>query len=82
MKLLHLGKDGIVATGRILVIAGAESAPIRRLVRWAEQRGWVIDLTCGRKRKAVIVLDTGHLVLASQSPEALGREWENTLEGG
>ena len=73
MKLLYLGKDGVIAAERILVITGVESAPIKRLVRWAEERGKVIDVTCGRKRRAVIVLDTGHLVLASQSPEAVSR---------
>jgi len=79
MKLLRLGKDGVIAAERILVITGAESAPIKRLVRWAEERGKVIDVTCGRKRKAVIVLDTGHLVLVSQTPEALSQALASAL---
>jgi regulator of extracellular matrix RemA (YlzA/DUF370 family) len=65
-----VGKGGVVAVDRVLVVAQASSAPIRRLVE-AVGRDRVVDLTFGRPRQAVVVLDSGHVVLASMDPKAL-----------
>lgn len=84
-KLVPVGFKGGVAAGRIVAIANPKSAPIKRMVRGAGQEGVLIDLTYGRRRKTVIFLDSGHLVLAALDPEAIAdrlgeeREWS---EGG
>jgi hypothetical protein len=69
-KWIKVGKGGIVVADRVVAIARADSAPIRRLVE-AVGRGQVVDLTFGRPRRAVAVLDSGHVVLISLTPETL-----------
>ena len=71
LELIHVGFSGAVAANRILVIASPGTAPIKRLIRSANQRGLTINMTHGRKTKAAIVLDTGHVVLAALQPETI-----------
>lgn len=71
MELLHVGFGGTVAAERILAVCAPDSSPIRRLIRQAKDKGAVIDLTYGRKVKAVIVLDTGHVALVALQPETI-----------
>jgi len=70
-ELLHIGFGGMVAANRILAIISPDSAPVRRLIRRAKQNGTSIDMTYGRKTKAVLVLDSGHIALASIQPETI-----------
>lgn len=82
--LIHVGFKGMVAAGRIVAVANSNSAPIKRMVRGARQEGTLIDLTYGRKRRAVIFLDSGHLALAAIGPEAIAarlRKERRQLEG-
>lgn len=69
-RWIVVGKGGILAIDRVVAVARANSAPIRRLVE-AVGRERVVDLTFGQPRRAVVVLDSGHVVTVSLSPEAL-----------
>jgi hypothetical protein len=64
--LIPVGFDCYVAAGRIVAVANPGSLPIKRLVRQAEERGQLVDLTSGRKVKAVLVLETNHVVLIAR----------------
>jgi len=70
-ELVHIGFGGAVAANRIVAILRPDSSPIRRMIRRARQGGTIIDMTYGRKTKAVIVLDSGHIALAAVQPETI-----------
>ena len=70
-ELVHVGFGGIVAANRIVAIVSPDSAPVRRLVQEAKDRGVAIDMTYGRKTKAVIILDSGHVALSAIQPETI-----------
>lgn len=70
-ELVHVGFGNVVAINRVLTIMSPDSAPIKRMVREARGADRVIDLTYGRKTKAVLVLDSGQLVLAAVHPETI-----------
>jgi hypothetical protein len=71
VELLHIGFGGVIAANRILAIVGPDSAPIRRLIRQAKEKGLAIDMTHGRKTKTAIFLDSGHIALAALQPETI-----------
>jgi len=70
-ELLHIGFGGVIAANRILVIVSPDSAPVKRMIRAANEEGLIVDMTHGRKTKAAIVLDSGHVVLAALQPETI-----------
>lgn len=69
--LVPVGFGGMVAAHRIVAILNAGSSPIRRMIRQAKEEGRAIDMTCGRKTKTVIVMDTGHIALAALNPATI-----------
>ena len=71
MRLLNVGFGNMVSAGRLVSIVSPDSAPIRRLVQDARDTGKVIDATCGRKTRAVILMDSGHVALSALQPETL-----------
>lgn len=71
VELVHVGFGNIIALNRVLVIATPESAPMKRLVQEAREKNLLIDVTCGRKTKAVVVMDGGSIVLAAIQPETI-----------
>lgn len=71
MELLHVGFGGSIAAARVLAVCAPHSSPIKRLIRQAKEQEMIIDLTYGRKMKAVIVLDTGHLALVALQRETI-----------
>jgi len=73
IEFLHVGFDNIIVANRVVAITVPSSAPVKRMVREAGQRGMLIDMTSGRKTKAVIVMDTGHVALAAHDPTTIGR---------
>jgi regulator of extracellular matrix RemA (YlzA/DUF370 family) len=79
-ELLPVGFGSVVVTNRILAIVNPDSAPVRQMVRQAEEEGSLIKLTYGRKVKAVIILDTGHIVLSAIHPgtlaERVRQQWD------
>ncbi len=82
-EFVHVGYGGTIAVNRVLAIASPDSAPLKRMVRQANKDGRIINLTYGRKAKTVIVLDSGHVVLAAFQPHIiLRRIHEYRLRGG
>lgn len=70
-RLINIGFGNIVNSNKIIGIISPEAAPIKRMVQSAKDAGTAIDATCGRKTKAVIVTDSGHLVLSALLPETI-----------
>ncbi len=71
MKLINIGFGNIVSTDRVVAIVSPESAPIKRLVQDARDSGNAIDATCGRKTRAVLIMDSGHIILSAVQPETV-----------
>ena len=76
MKLINIGFGSMVAANRLLAIVEPDSAPIKRVIQEARDRGMLIDASYGRKTKAVILMDTDHVILSSLECEALAERWE------
>ena len=81
MKLINIGFGSMVAAGRVLSIMAPDSAPIKRIVQEAKDRGMLIDASYGRATKTVILMDTDHVILSALTPETLGERWENKEDG-
>lgn len=71
IKLINIGFGNIVSASRIIAIVSPESAPIKRVVSEARERGLLIDATYGRRTRAVIVSDSGHIILSAVQPETV-----------
>lgn len=71
IKLINIGFGNIVSAGRIIAIVSPESAPIKRVITEARDRGMLIDATYGRRTRAVIVADSGHIILSAIQPETV-----------
>ena len=80
MKLLNIGFGSMVAAGRVLAIVAPDSAPIKRVVQEAKERGMLIDASYGRKTKAVILMDTDHVILSAGPTENLYARWMDRPE--
>ena len=83
MKLIGIGFGNLVSAERIISIVSPESAPIKRMIQDARERGLLIDASFGRSTKAVITMDSGTVILSALPPETLAaRCMDNTVEGG
>ena len=71
MKLINIGFGNMVSAGRIVAIAAPDSAPIKRLVQDARDDGRVIDVSCGRRTRAVIITDSEHVILSAIQAETI-----------
>ena len=71
MKLLNVGFGNMVASGRIVAVIAPDSAPVKRLVQEARDGSHLIDATAGRRTRAVLMMDTGHVVLSAVQPETI-----------
>jgi regulator of extracellular matrix RemA (YlzA/DUF370 family) len=80
MKLINIGFGSLVAAGRVLAVVDPDSAPIKRVVQEAKERGMLIDASYGRKTKAVILMDTDHVILSALTPDAIGERWNEKEE--
>ena len=80
MKLVNIGFGSMIAAERILAILDPDSAPIKRVVQEAKERGMLIDASYGRKTKAVILMDTDHVILSALTPDAIGERWNEKEE--
>ena len=76
MKLINIGFGNLVSADKLVAVVAPDSAPVKRIVQEAKANGMLIDATCGRKCKAVIVTDSDHVVLSALSPEAIGNRSE------
>jgi regulator of extracellular matrix RemA (YlzA/DUF370 family) len=77
MKLINIGFGSLVAASRVLAVLDPDSAPIKRVIQEAKDRGMLVDASYGRKTKAVILMDTDHVILTALTPEAVGARWED-----
>ena len=75
MKLLNIGFGNMVNGDRVIGIVSPDSAPIKRLVQDAREKGALIDASYGRKTKAVILMDTDHVILSAITPETIRSRW-------
>ena len=71
MQLINIGFGNIVSANRIIAIVSPESAPIKRIVQVAKDEGMAVDATYGRRTRAVIIMDSGHVVLSAVQPETV-----------
>ena len=79
MKLVNIGFGSAVSAARILSIVSPESAPIKRVVQEARDRGMLIDASYGRKTRAVVLMDTDHVILSALTTQALGDRWQGKM---
>ena len=77
MKLINIGFGNMVAADRIITIVSPESAPIKRLMQDAKAEGRVIDVSCGRRTRAVIITDSGHVIFSAIQSETVANRLES-----
>ena len=81
MQLINIGFGNIVSANRIISIVSPDSAPIKRLVQEAKDSKMAIDATYGRRTRAVLVMDSGHVILSAVQPETVaGRLDKEVIE--
>mgnify|MGYP001051356409 CR=1 FL=1 len=71
MKLINIGFGNMVSAGRLIAIVSPESAPIKRMIQEARDRGMLVDATYGRRTRAVLMMDSDHVVLSALQPETV-----------
>jgi regulator of extracellular matrix RemA (YlzA/DUF370 family) len=71
MKLINIGFGSMVAAGRVLAVLDPDSAPIKRIIQEAKERAMLVDASYGRKTKAVIIMDTDHVILSAVAPDSI-----------
>lgn len=77
MKLINIGFGNMVSASRLIAIVSPESAPIKRIIREAGERGALIDATYGRRTRAVIIMDSDHVVLSALQPETVANRLDD-----
>ena len=77
MKFINLGYGNMIAVERIIAIASPESAPIKRLIQDSKDAGRVIDVTCGRKTRAVVITDSDHVILSMLQAETIANRLDS-----
>ena len=80
IELINIGFGNIVAANRVISIVSPESAPIKRVIQDARDRGMLIDATYGRRTRAVIVTDSDHVVLSAVQPETVAQRLDDEEE--
>ena len=80
MKLINIGFGNMVAAGRLVAIVSPESAPIKRIIQDAKERGTLIDATYGRRTRAVLVMDSEHVILSAIQPETVANRMGDSQE--
>lgn len=79
MKLVNIGFGSLVAASRILAVMDPDSAPIKRVVQEARDRSMLIDASYGRKTKAVLLMDTDHVILSALTTDVVGERWQGKI---
>ena len=79
MKLVNIGFGSLINAGRILAVVDPDSAPIKRVVQEARDRGMLIDASYGRKTRAVLLMDTDHVILSALTTQAVGERWQGKM---
>lgn len=76
MQLINIGFGNIVSANRIIAIVSPDSAPIKRMVQEAKDNGTAVDATYGRRTRAVVIMDSGHIILSALQPETVAGRFE------
>ncbi len=80
MKLINIGFGSMVAAGRVLAVLDPDSAPIKRIIQEAKERAMLVDASYGRKTKAVIIMDTDHVILSAVAPDSISARLADKTE--
>ncbi|NSL51237.1 extracellular matrix/biofilm regulator RemA [Calidifontibacillus erzurumensis] len=80
IKLINIGFGNIVSANRIISIVSPESAPIKRIIQEARDKGMLIDATYGRRTRAVIITDSDHVILSAIQPETIAQRLNNNKD--
>lgn len=81
IKLINIGFGNIVAASRVVAIVSPESAPIKRIISDARDRAQLVDATYGRRTRAVIIMDSSHVILSAIQPETVANRFVVTKDG-
>jgi regulator of extracellular matrix RemA (YlzA/DUF370 family) len=81
IELVHVGFNNIIVMNRVIAIASPNSAPTKRSVQESRSKGLLVDMTNGRRTKAVIITDSGHIILAALTPETVAGRLQATRVG-
>ena len=79
MKMINIGFGSLLAAERLLSVLAPDSAPIKRVIQEARDRGMLIDASYGRKTKSVLLMDTDHVILSAMTPEVIGQRSQEQL---
>ena len=77
MKFINIGFGNMVAVDRVITLASPDSAPIKRLIQDAKDEGRTIDVTCGRRTRAVIITDSDHVILSAIQSETIANRLDS-----
>lgn len=82
IKLINIGFGNLVSAHRLVAIVAPESAPIKRIIQEARDRGMLIDATYGRRTRAVVITDSDHVILSAVQPETVAHRLSDKTEEG
>ncbi len=82
MKFINVGFGNMVAADRVVALANPDSAPIKRLIQDSKDDGRAIDVTCGRRTRAVIITDSEHIILSAIQTETIANRLDSSDVGG
>ncbi len=77
MKLVNIGFGSMISAARMIAVVSPDSAPVKRIIQEAKDRGMLIDASYGHKTKAVLLMDTDHVILSALTPEAISARWQD-----
>lgn len=80
IKLVNIGFGNMVSANRMIAIISPESAPIKRMIQEAREKGMLIDASCGRRTRAVLMSDSGHVILSAIQSETIANRLKNLDE--
>jgi len=81
-KLINIGYGNVINSQAVVAIVSPDSAPIKRIVQDSKERGVLIDATCGRKTRTVIIMESDHVVLSALQPETVANRFNNRGDQG
>ena len=79
MKLINIGFGNVVSASRVIAVVSPESAPIKRIIQEARDANVLVDATYGRKTRAVIIVDSGHVILSAIQPETVAGRLDDKI---
>lgn len=82
IKLINIGFGNIVSANRLIAIVSPESAPIKRIIQEAREKGMLVDATYGRRTRAVLIADSEHVILSAVQPETVAHRLNNKDKSG